>query len=650
MIKIILILALLQYIYNFIFGYKSNILSCGIFGNAVKNASNLDVNATNILGIYNIERGKNSCGITFDGEIFHGVDSEKLYSDFIKKREIKPKQFPILFGHTRQASFGNVINKENAHPFGFGTNNINGGFEFIGCHNGTLKNHKELAKKYNIDLSISESKTSGQHTYTTVRQKIDSEILLEILYKEKDYKVLSEYIGAAALVWTWCNEPNKIYLWSGASKLFVNENPTTTMYEERPLCVYTKSKNNIFFSSIKDSLMAIGGTEETVTQIGRNKVYIVTDGNIKEAEVINSSRKNAGQDENWVKPKNNFAHGYGQDYYDEFEDVPPQRSLISRHDYGRSNAVDAYNKQNSIYVNIFEETPLKPIADYKSKIYVNRLRYNRNGHVINGIYIYVKGWGFKLLSEDYERAINIVDTLKGLKFENGEFDTKNMIETSFISFPKDTKFIQFYYFIDGVLLKDYQDYCICQRMKKDLKSGSLYLPHDKLSHMSQHPIITMSETGDKNKQEILLNGQPYSGNFTELGFEKIYHVSKGNLIKIEKRKDIVESVIQLPINLTKKEEPFNEQILNESKERILELEEELYQVSDINNGDLSEKELDDFIDELVQEEFTELLEKSKLIKETLNDYKDNFTVKEALRTINLITQTLDHFIDNPNNN
>ena len=51
MVKIILILALLQYIYNFIFGYKSNILGCGIFGMSTNKAENLDVNAVHILGI-----------------------------------------------------------------------------------------------------------------------------------------------------------------------------------------------------------------------------------------------------------------------------------------------------------------------------------------------------------------------------------------------------------------------------------------------------------------------------------------------------------------------------------------------------------------------------------------------------------------------
>ena len=55
MVKIILILALLQYISNFLFGYKSNVLSCGIFGQATNKPENLDVNGVHILGIFNID-------------------------------------------------------------------------------------------------------------------------------------------------------------------------------------------------------------------------------------------------------------------------------------------------------------------------------------------------------------------------------------------------------------------------------------------------------------------------------------------------------------------------------------------------------------------------------------------------------------------
>jgi glucosamine 6-phosphate synthetase-like amidotransferase/phosphosugar isomerase protein len=131
MIKIILILALLQYIYNFIFGYKSNILSCGIFGQATNKAENLDVNGVHILGIYNIERGKMSCGLSWDGDIQYGIGVDKLYTDFIVDREIKPIKIPIMIGHTRQPSYGFTVTEDNAHPFGFGTSKDGKSYDFL---------------------------------------------------------------------------------------------------------------------------------------------------------------------------------------------------------------------------------------------------------------------------------------------------------------------------------------------------------------------------------------------------------------------------------------------------------------------------------------------------------------------------------------
>jgi len=213
-ILIITILTILQYLYVYLFKPKFNTLNCGIFGQFTKNINAISVPEFNILGIYNIVRGKNSCGVTFDGDIHHGINSDKLYIDFIKNRNLKPKLFPSIIGHTRQASPGNVISLDNSHPFGFGQLPNNGGYAFVGVHNGTLKNHEDLAANYNIEVKVPGAFTTPYNT----RTKIDSEILLEIIYQEQNFKVLSEYVGAAALVWQWTEQPNKVYLFSGASR------------------------------------------------------------------------------------------------------------------------------------------------------------------------------------------------------------------------------------------------------------------------------------------------------------------------------------------------------------------------------------------------------------------------------------------------
>ena len=166
---------------------------CGIFAWSGKDPKKFNKDKFDKLGIFNIDRGKDSCGVSFDGEVYYGLNTEKLYSKFIVNREIKPLKYPVVIGHTRQASVGNIVNERNAHPFGFG-NNSEGNYEFVGCHNGTLYNHKDLASTFKIDTAET-IKVQSDHNpngfYESVRQKIDSEILLEIIYKTKNFKVLS---------------------------------------------------------------------------------------------------------------------------------------------------------------------------------------------------------------------------------------------------------------------------------------------------------------------------------------------------------------------------------------------------------------------------------------------------------------------------
>lgn len=104
---------------------------CGIFGQATNSPKKINEYKVKMLGMYNETRGRNSCGITYDGEIYHGLDKDKLWTDFIKGRKFRATKFPIMFGHTRQSSVG-AINHFNSHPFGFGINNTNDGYKFIG--------------------------------------------------------------------------------------------------------------------------------------------------------------------------------------------------------------------------------------------------------------------------------------------------------------------------------------------------------------------------------------------------------------------------------------------------------------------------------------------------------------------------------------
>lgn len=636
MVKIILILALLQYIYNFIFGYKSNILSCGIFGEATDKPENLDVNGVHILGIYNIERGKMSCGLSWDGDVQYGLGLDKLYTDFIIDREIKPTKIPIMIGHTRQPSYGFAITEDNAHPFGFGTSKNKEGYEMIFCHNGTLKNHKELAKKYNIDLSEKITKTTyGNHQYESTRDKIDSEILGEILYKTKKFHVLSEYIGAAALAWTWINEPNKLYLWSGASKQ-TQGSTIITEIEERPMNVYCKNKNNMFFSSIQDSLTVLGASKKDDLQIDYNTVYIITDGDFANAEKHKVSRLQAGQNETVIY--NTRYNHYGNEYCDweNYEDV---RSI--------KKVTIPTNLETKTYsmTNLHEDKTIHAIVDYNGKVYSKSLRYWENGALINGIYVYIKNWGFKFVGNDFFVSNTFIKNIKGLSFNytTGTFNYNILNTEGFIPFKKDVDAIQFHYFINGVLLKTSEDYNRAIIIQKGLKAPIKHIDHQILSYISKHPVIDMDPT--KTISIAMLDGSPFTGNITELGFEKIYYFTNGILTKWIKREDLVTKketpIIMLPA--VTESSKFDKELFDNSIKSIESFEKNI-RIEDIT------KELEDetFIKELIMESFERHSEEVSETIIELSDWKENEIVKTALNTLNLISHTLKDFVEKPN--
>ena len=135
MFNIILIALLIHYIFFFLKNSPTSILACGIFGWAGRDVRSFNKDRLNILGLSNQSRGKDSCGLGVNGEIFIGHGTTKLYEDFLKvnyhEKVFKPSQVKTIIGHTRNASVGS-ISYENAHPFGFGIHNEN--YSFLGIH------------------------------------------------------------------------------------------------------------------------------------------------------------------------------------------------------------------------------------------------------------------------------------------------------------------------------------------------------------------------------------------------------------------------------------------------------------------------------------------------------------------------------------
>lgn len=155
---------------------------CGIFGTInSKKPKRFKYTAFASLGIINDSRGGDSCGVFIDGKYEYGVYGKKLFKDFMTEskilEEFRGKDVSVAIGHCRKASVG-AVNEANAQPVII--KDENGNPEFVLIHNGTIKNHEELAKKYIPEVDT--------------KDMTDSQIMARIFHKA-GYDVLSEYYG-----------------------------------------------------------------------------------------------------------------------------------------------------------------------------------------------------------------------------------------------------------------------------------------------------------------------------------------------------------------------------------------------------------------------------------------------------------------------
>jgi len=246
---------------------------CGLVG--YNGVSAPDPDKLKILWMYNLGRGDDSCGIYWDGLLKKGVGAKANVFNFIEATSLKPiKKYFTVIGHTRKSTVGSHT-EDNAHPFGFYTEeNHKEGKKVglknvvpyaVGAHNGIIRNREELRTKY-----------GSKYKYN-----VDSIELLNILVDsratETNINVLNDYEGYAALLWSFTDE-NKLYVFRGKSS--IGEDSTG----ERPLFYWKKrGEKAVYISSIKESLMAIcddDDKEGCIKAFEPNKIHIISDGQI----------------------------------------------------------------------------------------------------------------------------------------------------------------------------------------------------------------------------------------------------------------------------------------------------------------------------------------------------------------------------------
>lgn len=389
-VKIILILLISHYVGLYIFKPKLNILACGIFGWAGKETSDFNRDKFDKLGMYNVTRGRDSCGFTIDGLKYSGYGAfEKEYTEYILKygNSQKPTKIPLVLGHTRQASPGIAVTEENIHPFAFGVNKKvtiedKLPYHFLFAHNGTLKNHKELAKKYNVP--------SAKLINNVSKDKSDSNILGEIIYKTKSFNVLGEYIGTAACAFI-DTVTNTLYLFRGESREYPYSYSKDV--EERPMFYYIENENSVYFSSIKNTLFAIGGDNHNVFELDANTVYAISDGDIKNAKKTIVNRSEVSQRESIISNTHDnverFNYGQGANHLN----TAFNKSTISHFSLNNSSVLKYTRK----YGSSASVGPINsPVSVEESKGLIsfrNGVFYRNSSEVYSGIALNVKNFG-----------------------------------------------------------------------------------------------------------------------------------------------------------------------------------------------------------------------------------------------------------------
>lgn len=370
---------------------------CGLCAYAPNRKGEIDILKFKSLLLYNEDRGKISTGI---------YSKEGVIKDTVKASEFSQKQnwnnlnknF-VFIGHTRQPTLGYPGTMQGAQPIEHGN--------IVFTHNGSIYNKSVLATKYNVEESDGDT---------------DSIIMAKIL-ETRQFEVLNDYNGAAALIWVYKDEPNNLYYYKGASK---NMDYSKVYTVERPL-FSMMTKEGIYFSSIEDSLRSVSLSPEqieSITNIQHNKVFKLNINKIHKPLVIfettaerqqtkiiipkkKEKKRNTWRDDKTRKsntPGRQSALPLNNKDIDDYEETSPgvyrktnnaadiaERKWLHRNKIVTKLIVeDDHNHKkvfnSTTYTNIEDEEINNNMLSI-NMVYYNKGRYWLNGHIVNGLFM-----------------------------------------------------------------------------------------------------------------------------------------------------------------------------------------------------------------------------------------------------------------------
>jgi predicted glutamine amidotransferase len=283
---------------------------CGLSG--FNGAKNPNIYKLKLLAVMNESRGKDSCGLFYNNKLYKGVrgatfdhSSATAFMGASKLTTVKHIKNNTTLFHTRQGTKG-AANEQNAHPFAYFKNLEEQAAydlgdhslipDFVGMMNGTLD-----------DLFTANS-PHAKRGYNWTYDMNDSRMLFDILFRQ-DYDYLKEYVGAAALAFTYPKETNTLCLWHGATIV------DGFYVEERPLYYYNDKKDEgIYFSSLKEHLKVIAEGAEIIS-VPLNQIIKFHNGNI--VDVIPVDRK--------IEKKAYTQSTYYQNGYNSYTNLPAKK-------------------------------------------------------------------------------------------------------------------------------------------------------------------------------------------------------------------------------------------------------------------------------------------------------------------------------------